>query len=225
MKLFNAFAPLLLAAAAIITTATASQAVPIGSLFNTGVNSSGLVLANFESETHYTLTSAPSGSPTSLRVATEANGFPIPPWVGDNSVSAWVGPSDSADLSGPVGLYTYHTTFDLTGLLASTASISGQWSVDNQGFDILLNGVSNGSTATDFSSFYAFSLLSGFVDGVNTLDFIVNNQGGPTGLRAEATGSADRAALLDEVPVPEPVSLAILGSGLLAAGLLRRKQG
>lgn len=225
MKLFNAFAPLLLAAAAIVTTATASQAVPIGSLFNTGVDSSGTVLANFASESHYTLTSAPSGSPATLRVATEANGFPIPPWLGDNSVSAWVGPSGSLDLSGPVGVYTYRTTFDLTGLVASTASISGQWSVDNQGFDILLNGVSNGSTATDFKSFYAFSLLSGFIDGLNTLDFVVENQGGPTGLRVEATGSADRTPLFEEVPVPEPVSIVILGSGLLAAGLLRRKQG
>ena len=224
MKLFNAFAPLLLAAA-VVTTATASQALPISSLFNTGVDASGVVLANFANEAHYALTSAPSGSSATLRVATQANGFPIPPWIGDNSVSAWVGPSGSADLDGPVGVYTYRTTFDLTGLLASTASISGQWSVDNQGFDILLNGVSNGSTATDFQSFYAFSLLSGFVDGVNTLDFVVNNQGGPTGLRVEATGSADRAALLEEVAVPEPASLMILGSGLLVAGLLRRKQG
>lgn len=225
MKLFTAFAPLLLAAAAIVTTATASQAVPIGSLFNTGVDSAGVVLANLAGESHYTLTSAPPGSPATLRVATQANGFPIPPWIGDNGVSAWVGPSGSIDLTGPIGLYTYRTTFDLTGLVASTASISGQWSVDNQGFDILLNGVSNGSTATGFQSFYAFSLLSGFVDGVNTLDFVVENQGGPTGLRVEATGSADRTPSLAVVAVPEPVSLAILGSGLLAVGMLRRKQG
>jgi len=209
----------LLAAALVLATAAAANAVPITTLYNTGVSSLHVVRGNNQGETHYRLISVPSGS-TSVRTATSANRFPIPPWVGDNTLSGWVGPTGASDLAGPVGNYTYETTFDLTGLQASTASITGQWSVDNFGTNILLNGVSTGNTATDFNNFYPLTIRTGFVAGLNTLDFVINNAGGPTGLRVELTGNATPNA----TNVPEPVSLAILGSGLFAIGVLRRKR-
>ncbi len=207
---------LLLAAAAVLTNTVAS-AMPIDTLFNTGVDAAGATLANNAADSHYKLTAVPSGT-TDVRVATSANGFPIPPWIGDNALSAWIGPNSGISLDGPGGNYTYETTFDLSGLLASTASIAGRWSVDNTGIDIVLNGVSTGSAAAGFGGFDAFNIASGFIDGLNTLDFIVYNESGPTGLRVEMTGAADGT------PVPEPISLAILGSGLFAAGLFRRKR-
>ena len=210
----------LLGAAAVLGTAVASNATPITSLFNTGVDASGVAKANLTPESHYALTSAPANAAAGLRVATAANGFPIPPWLGDNATSAWIGPDSGGqlDLDGPVGNYTYRTTFNLTGLIPSTASIAGQWSVDNAGIGIVLNGVPFSSTAANFQNFYAFNLSTGFVDGLNTLDFIAHNDGGPTGLRVAMTGNADT------VSVPEPVSLSLLGSGLCAAGLFRRKR-
>ncbi len=216
MNLRQTLRTLLLATAAILGTTVASYAAPI-TLFNTGVDEAGTPLGNTAADPHYILTSVPSGT-SGVRVANSSNGFPIPPWIGDNSLSAWIGPNSDAALNGPIGDYIYETTFNLSGLTASTASIAGQWSVDNAGSDILLNGVSSGSTAAGFNKFDAFKITNGFHDGLNTLDFVVRNFGGPTGLRVEMTGTADSTS------VPEPVSLAVLGSGLFAAGLFRRKR-
>lgn len=209
----------LVALAAVLTITAAAQASPITSLFSTGVDASGSAQPNYAAELHYILVSAPAGAATGLRVATTANGFPIPPWIADSATSAWVGPNAAADLDGPTGNYSYRTTFDLTGFQASTASIAGAWSADNAGTDIVLNGSSTGNTAGGFGSFYNFAISTGFVAGVNTLDFIVYNEGGPTGLRVDLAGSATA----DSLAVPEPVSLALLGSGLFALGLFRRR--
>ena len=193
----------------------AASAVPITSLFNTGVNASGAPLANNAAELHYALVSVPSGSMT-VRVATSVNAFPIPPWLGDNALSAWIGPSGAADLTGPAGDYDYRTTFQLSALEVAGATIDGQWSVDNTGVRIVLNGVSVGNTANDFQSFYTLAVHSGFVAGTNTLDFIVNNGGGPTGLRTQLIGA---------ITIDEPVSVVLLATGLFGVLVARCKLG
>lgn len=205
----------------LLATAGASMAGPITTLFSTGVDASGAPLGNNAAEVHYILAAVPSGT-TAVRVATDANGFPLPPWLNDaaSSTSRWIGLNSDTELNGPVGNYDYRTTFDLTGFNIATVNIGGKWSVDNSGVDILLNGVSLGiANNNGFQQFTAFSIAGLFVQSINTIDFIINNAGGPTGMRVEIAGTADAMA------VPEPATLALLGMGLLGLGFSRRKQG
>jgi hypothetical protein len=60
-------------------------------------------------------------------------------------------------LDGPVGAYDYRTTFNLAGFNPSTASITGQWSTDNEGVEILINGVATGKTIPNPWSFESFT--------------------------------------------------------------------
>jgi hypothetical protein len=206
--------------ASVLILAGTGRAATITTLFNTGVDAAGVPRANNASELHYSLFSVPSGT-TTVRVATAINGFPIGPWLGDDSISAWIGPASDGSLNGPSGNYTYRTTFDLTGFIPSSASITGQWAQDNTGVDIQINGASIGAVSNPgFGSFGGFSIGSGFIAGVNTLDFIINNGGGPTGLRVEMTGAANVAS----VGAPEPGTLVLLGLGVTAFTLRRRRQ-
>jgi hypothetical protein len=140
--------------------------------------------------------------------------------------STWIAPEANQNF-GPccdIGSYTYRTTFDLTGLNPATAQISGQWTTDNGGLDILINEVSTGFTTPDsafFSGFFAFAIDSGFEAGINTLDFVVNNGGGPHGLRVEITSATAGRAV-----VPEPVSVVLFGTGIayVVARTRRRKK-
>ena len=194
-----------------------AQAAPIN-IFNTGVDANGDVVAGGTvGDEHYTLTSDPNGTITGIKTATAiSEGYPIGPWLGDNSLSSWIGPN-TGDLVGPGGLFTYQTTFDLSGLDHTTASILGRWATDDQGIDILINGTATGNTSASFGVFTDFTINSGFIAGVNTLDFVVTNGHGPTGLRVEITNA-------NAVAVDEPYALALLGLGLLGLGINRNKK-
>jgi hypothetical protein len=61
-----------------------------------------------------------------------------------------------------------------------------------------------------FTSWFGFNLNSGFVAGINTIDFVVQDVGVIFGFRAELSGRAD---LLDGAP--EPTTLALLSFGVL----------
>ena len=194
-----------------------AQAAPIN-IFNTGVDANGdVVTGGTVGDEPYTLTSDPNGTITGIKTATAiSEGYPIGPWLGDNSLSSWIGPN-TGDLVGPGGLFTYQTTFDLSGLDHTTASILGRWATDDQGIDILINGTATGNTSASFGVFTDFTINSGFIAGVNTLDFVVTNGHGPTGLRVEITNA-------NAVAVDEPYALALLGLGLLGVGINRHKK-
>jgi hypothetical protein len=97
------------------------------------------------------------------------------------------------------------------------------WATDNPGLDILLNGISTGITSVGFTSFTSFSIPQGspFQSGLNTLDFLVRNDGGPTGLRVEMTGQASPAGVPDS---SSTLTLLCIGIGALVVGCRRMKK-
>ena len=216
-----------LTAFSFISNVASSDAANITSLSNTGVDATGTPLADMTiGDPHYQIISAPGGSTTTIRVRTAASNFPIPPWIGNNPTSAWIGPNNANNLDGPVGDYTYRTTFDLTGFVPSTAQITGQWSADNRGIRILLNGVDTLNPPTPFNifntGFEPFSINSGFIPGINILDFVVSNTAGsainPTGLRVEMVGHAEK--------IPTPALLpGLIGMGAAAIRKKAKKTG
>ncbi len=179
-----------------ITTLT-TPGWPIPGLYSTGVDDAGRPLLEDAVDSHYRLTFGG----TTAYVATEVGGFPIPPWLGTNSMSAWIGPApDTIGLSDGTGTYNYRyeTTFNLGALAVSGARIAGRWACDNRGVDILINGVGTGqSNDNQFNQWTPFVINSGFVAGANRLTFVVNNGSpgaaagsDPTGLRVELWGEA-----------------------------------
>jgi len=192
------------------------------SLFNTGVDSSGVPLAGGSDDTHWTIVSGPGvTSPAPAVVVT--NQSPFGSYAQDpNSAWIWVKASGAAGINSP---YTLRMTFDLTGLNPNTAMISGSWGADNNGM-ILLNGSTPSGTGTlslsgtdgsNFASFHSFTITGGFVAGVNTLDFVVTDTGNPGGLNVNSlVGTA-------VVPEPSAIALMLVGGTIVLAS--RRVKG
>jgi hypothetical protein len=200
------------------------------SVYNTGVSNSGIPLAPGAIDPHYTLASSPNGSGPAFVVIDGQ--FPFvpffpgdPAWLPNSSISGWIGPVADARtaIGGPPGEYIFQTTFNLTANEVASAELTGRLASDNS-VQIFLNGVNTGMGASGgitccFDHFTAFQITSGFVQGVNRLDFVVTNDDcgpscvNPTGLRVEYR--------LAEVPEPATFTYYVI-FGLLGFKLFRR---
>ena len=113
------------------------------------------------------------------------------PWLANNDRSKWIGPAfdtaGAAGAAGPGGDYIYRTLVDLTGFDPATVVLTGGWATDNEGLDIIVNGVSTGlRNTTGFPALTPFTISSGLLAGVNKIEFKLNNaSAGYTGLRVD----------------------------------------
>jgi len=223
------------------TSATATLIVleAIPGLFNTGVDNSGVSLPSGTVDPHWRITaSADSGFPGPDALVLNDSGFPIPPWLANDEFSKWIAPQADQSVGNLEGDYNYRTTLDLTGFDPASVRVFGEWSVDNTGLDILVNGVSNGQrNDAGFGGWTPFQLASGFTAGVNTLDFRMNNAPSgvnPTGFRVRniralgtrqavqpptvvITSPADRATLLRCVPATICADASAVGGATIAS--------
>ena len=188
-------------------------------LFDTGVDSGGTPLPGGSIDPHWSIVAGPSTGDafvlTNQLVGTYAQSS-VSSWI-------WVNSNGFGDVNG--ANYTFRLTFFLTGNPA-TASLSGSWGVDNNG-SIMLNGSAaigtgalslTGGGGGNFQTFHDFSITGGFHAGINTLDFVAENDGGPGGLNVTNLMGTDTAGVPDAGSTLPLLSFALLG--LVA---LRRK--
>ena len=170
-------------------------------LFNTGVNASGALLADGATDPHYQITTNPDSELADAIVIDSTTAPVAGPWSPNTADSKWIGPRLTGGSA--TGNYTYTTTFDLSGYDVSTVAISGDWTSDNGGVDILVNGISTGISRNDFTTVGSFQIAPGsFLSGTNTLDFIVNNNGaGSTGFKVENLRIGGNAGAAASSPV------------------------
>ncbi|MGB8852967.1 MAG: hypothetical protein WCC69_05315 [Pirellulales bacterium] len=161
-------------------------------------------------------------------------------WIVPSLATLLPGQFQDQDVNGNMGLYTFSTTFTIPEAFES-ALITGLWAADNFGGQvpnfanntpdvsqitnyIRLNGnvITPGLLQYDFTA-RAFTISSGFVQGLNTLEFNVSNTIGefapnPVGTQIVFT-SATYA-----VPEPPVSILAASGIGIAVFRQLRRRR-
>ena len=180
-------------------------------LFSTGVDGAGVKMGS-GTDTHYKVVE--NSLAQAIVVVTQGSYAP-------SSTSSYIW-QDSFGTPGNV-TRTFRTTFSLAaGFNPLTATLAGKWSTDNLGLNITLNGVASGATSGGFGSFTNFTITNGFVVGLNTLNFVVQDQGAPGGLAVtDLVGTATLAATV----VPEPSTVVLMAAGLFGVAVVgaRRK--
>ncbi len=172
-----------------LTTAPTLAQTPITDLFNTGVRDNGTPLPiNGVVDPHYT---NGANNPTYTVI------------VGGYHIYA---NADFIAVDRNAGLGNYTVTFNTTFTLPndvdlSRVMIAGNYSIDNTGEDILINGRSTGIALTggasiNFSDIHAFTLPTTFYQtGVNTLGFVWTNVAGPGAIAISFTSKTFTTAL------------------------------
>jgi hypothetical protein len=216
-----------IAAAALLGAAQAQSASIVG-LFNTGVDDSNVALATFGGEdTHYEIIST---SASSFALGSSIT-YEHPSYVAGDGDSKWISGNATGLTGSPSSTTTYRLSFSLTGLDPLSAVISGNWGTDNEG-TIFLNGVNtlisltgsipnvlDGGDFDNFTRLHAFSISSGFVAGLNTLDFVILDTGPPSAMRVDdLAGTANAVIPTPTIAVPEPASWALMLVGFFGLG-------
>lgn len=205
--------PTALALAAALLAAPAQAANP--GPFGTGLDASGALLAQNAVDPHYTIVGSSVFGPAAYA---KLSGAPIDngAWVNDSAASAWLVPDPDfffLDQAGITDSITYRTTFDLSAFSAPGWRIDGRWAADDSGLTIRLNGVVvPGTAVAQADRWTGFSITSGILPGLNTLEFTTFSTVSPTGLRVEMTTT----------PVPEPTTWLLMAAGLGVVALRRR---
>ena len=173
--------------------------IPFPGIYNTGVDSNRVVLADSLVDGHYKLIL--NANDTNSTDALAQGTIPSPPWIPNTNKSRWIGPL--TDATAAPGNYTYQLHLDLTGYDPATAFLAGSWAADDNG-SLFLNGADTSFRSTSFTAFSEFSLTNGFVSGTNVLEFRIANGGtadNPTGLRVEnLRGTANQGTVNQSPP-------------------------
>jgi len=216
--------PLLISATVLsLLMSGASYSAPITGLINTGAGFvDGQEDANYDFQVI-------NGTAINMTGYSYAGENVSPYWMPNSANSKWITPYRDANTSfdngvPSDGLYLWTLQFDLSGYEPSTASFTARMMSDNSSV-VKLNGTQIASVGDSGYSSWAtqFSINDYFLQGINTLEFMVTNfanvpsANNPTGLRVEFLSS-------DVVQVPEPATLGLLVLGLVGLGWSRERR-
>ncbi len=159
-----------------------SDATAISGLFDTGTDAVRSPLPDSSAEPHYFFLANPDG-PATTPVVHRGDIFPIAsgPWLANSDRSKWIAPRPDTG-SAATGSYRYVLEFVLPEFVPGTVTVEGRWASDNAGVLLVNDTHPAGVDSASFTGFTPFRLTSGFVVGVNRIEFRVDNGGGPTGL-------------------------------------------
>ena len=182
---------------------------PIRTLFSSGLDNNRTRIAGGTPDPHFLLVASAQGTPPPPAIAaTVIDNHPA--WLGNDSLSSWLGPINPGTTDVAPGIYNYQTRFDLSGYDSGTAQITLQLAADNRINNVLLNGVSQGIQFVGFSSLStAFTLRVGFVPGTNILDFLTANDAttpNPAGFRVQLSGTAAAQVPRSTGVAPGPIT-------------------
>lgn len=182
------------------------QAAAIVGLFNTGVDATGTsTLSDGSADLHYTTN---GGGAAYL--------YTHPAYLTDPDAKFI---SDQADGGYGQNPTTYSLFFDLTGLMASTAQLSGKFASDNYA-SVYLNTTLLATdlqftTEANFKNLTSFSAGPvAFLSGVNELRFVVTDTGAPGALLV-----TDLVGTAAAVPEPATWAMMIIGFGAMGSAI------
>lgn len=130
----------------------------------------------------------------------------------------------SSSFGGAAAYYRFEMSFDLTGYDPTATSLEFKCATDNTFGGLTLNGIAENNVDCPFNDFagaQSYVLNADFADGINTLAFSFSGDGITDGFIFE-TVSFSAPPLT--TTVPEPATVALVGSGLAGMVVRRRKQ-
>jgi hypothetical protein len=157
-----------------LALAAASPASAVTLNLSTGLDNTNTVISSGDVADAYWTASANGGAALTV-FPNNADWFGG--WVANSSQSDWIANNPNVTDQGPTP-YTFTRTFDLTGVNLSTVSLSGGWTLDDQG-TLDLNGNNLGTLGDgnwgSLSSFSALGTDGFFNQGVNTLTMTITD--------------------------------------------------
>jgi hypothetical protein len=163
----------------------ATRYSPFAGLCSTGVDTSGVPMAEGAAQSIWKIISNPAG-PSSLNAYVTQNRPGI--WVPNTSTALWISPSASELPGDARGPYTYETDFQITGFVPANASLTAKISASFLLGAIILNGqVVNGLPhGIGYSRSVPITITG--LSGTNKLQIGVENADGTSGTSALPTG-------------------------------------